>query len=246
MTKDSQLKIGIVIPTYNESANIESLLNKIIIVKEKNDYNLTVLIVDDNSPDKTGDIVEAFAAKNKGKINLKLMRRSGKLGLASAYKQGFTSLIEECDCLMSMDADLSHDPEHLPAFVNSFKSGNNLVIGSRYINGGGVKGWGVYRLFISRVTSIACNILLRVLVKDFTGGFNLYSSNALKELNLESIKAEGYLFQIEMKYSLIKKGLKYAETPIVFNDRQAGKSKFSRKIMIEAFFGVLKLAFNIK
>lgn len=243
MTPVNNLRIGIVVPTYNESANIVNLLTQILVVKEKNNYDLKVLVVDDNSPDKTGDIAENFAIQNADKIKIKLLRRSGKLGLSSAYKQGFATLVGNCDCLVSMDADLSHNPIYLENFVENFEKGYELVIGSRYVDGGGVKGWGAVRAFISRFGSIYCNILLGIMIKDFTGGYNMYSTKMLINLDYNKINAEGYLFQIQMKYNLIKKfNVKYIETPIIFNDREAGKSKFSKKIVIEAFTGVLKLA----
>lgn len=237
--------LGLVVPTYNEKDNITVLLDALDMQIQKAGVNITLLIVDDGSPDGTGDIVQEYIDANKyPSLNLQLKRREGKQGLASAYIQGFQDIMEDCEYVQSMDADLSHDPKYISPMLEKAQSGYDCVIGSRYVKDGGVKGWGPSRMFISRMGSLYAQMILMTSVRDQTGGFNLYRVDALNVVDLNTIKAEGYLFQIEMKFNFSKNKLRIAEYPIVFVDRVRGASKISKKIIIEAFLKVPFLRFS--
>jgi len=232
-------ELGIVIPTYNEMNNLKDLFEQIHQVVVQHTLNVTVLIVDDGSPDGTGDKVEEYISANIfPHLNLQLMRRAGKQGLASAYIQGFSAIMDQCEYVQSMDADLSHSPKYLPSLLAAARQGAHCVIGSRYTKGGGVDGWDPVRLAISRFASIGSQIILFSPIKDQTGGFNLYQVGALKQINLNQIKSQGYAFQVEMKYSFTKKKLKVVEVPIIFVDRVEGVSKFNKKIILEAMIRI--------
>ena len=238
-------KLGIVVPTYNEKDNISDLLNLIKENVAKLDAKTTVLVMDDSSPDGTADIVGQLQTKLNGKnFEIKLKVREGKQGLATAYTQGFAIIQPDVDYLMSMDADLSHQSKYIKNFLAKAKEGFDLIIGSRYIQGGGVIDWGVVRKLISKMGSLYSKTILGVKINDFTGGYNMYKSELLNKKFLDGVKARGYLFQIEMKYRLAKQGVKFAENPIIFPDRTKGQSKISKKIIIEAFLGVWKLKFG--
>ncbi len=239
------IKLGIVVPTYNEKDNISDLLNLIKENIAKLDVKTTVLVMDDSSPDGTADIVGQLQTELNGKnFEIKLKVREGKQGLATAYTQGFAIIQPDVDYLMSMDADLSHQPKYIKNFLAKAKEGFDLIIGSRYIQGGGVVDWGVVRKLISKMGSLYSKTILGVKINDFTGGYNMYKSELLNKKFLDGVKARGYLFQIEMKYRLAKQGVKFAENPIIFPDRTKGQSKISKKIIIEAFLGVWKLKFG--
>jgi dolichol-phosphate mannosyltransferase len=238
-------ELGIVIPTYNEKDNIIDLLGQIQQEVETNRIRTLVLVMDDSSPDQTGLAVEAFSKElNSEYLTVELKTRPQKSGLASAYKEGFKLLRDRVDYLMSMDADLSHKPEYLKNFIQEAQNGYDLVIGSRYIQGGGVRNWNLTRKFISKFGSFYARTILGVNIHDFTGGYNLYRSEIFRYVPLESIKADGFLFQIEMKYRLAKKTYKFIEIPIIFPDRTKGKSKMSKKIALEALLGVWRLKFS--
>jgi len=235
----ARFELGIVIPTYNEKENIHTLLGSIEQALAAESFATMVLIVDDGSPDGTGDIVQKYIDDNTfGNLNLKLMRREGKQGLASAYIQGFSLIKDDCIFVMSMDADMSHNPGYVPQMFSKAKSGYDCVVGSRYVNGGGIEGWGPQRLLISRLGSLYAQLLLFSPIKDQTGGFNLYRVSSLNNIDYKGIKVGGYMFQIEMKYLFRKNKMRIVEHPIVFVDRVLGKSKINRKIVIEAFFRV--------
>jgi dolichol-phosphate mannosyltransferase len=235
-----KFELGIVIPTYNEKDNIGELL---LSIKNTCDGITTVvLVVDDNSPDGTAKVVQTLIEHVcTERFEIRLLNRASKMGLGSAYKQGFTLLMPEVKNLVSMDADHSHQPTYLPEFISISNEGYDLVIGSRYVDGGGVKNWALYRQILSKGASVYSKSLLWMNVNDLTGGYNLYKSEVFEKINLNSIRAEGYLFQVEMKYKIIKSGFKFFETPIVFPDRKKGKSKISRKIILEALVGVVRL-----
>ncbi len=242
--------LGLVVPTYNESENIVNLLNLLVDNLNIKTIKTKVLIMDDSSPDGTSDIVRKYIDCNKFEnIDLELKIRNGKQGLASAYTQGFAYLIENYKptFVMSIDADLSHNPKYiLPMYEIINKTNSDLLVGSRYVEGGGVENWGVLRKFISRGGSLYSKIILNVNINDLTGGFNMYRSSIFEKLDLSKIDARGYLFQIEMKYRTYKLGFKVNEYPIIFSDRINGKSKMSKSIMAEALFGVFKLKNKIK
>ena len=226
----------IIIPTYNESENVEKLLDLI----SRTDPAAHVLIVDDNSPDRTYEIVERLM-QTSYPGRLFLLKRAGKLGLGTAYLAGFKwALARDYDYIFEMDADFSHDPKYLPDFLAAIQT-HDLVLGSRYVPGGGVKNWGLVRKFISRGGSLYARTILGLSLRDLTGGFKCFRREVLEAIDLDSIKSNGYSFQIEMTYRACCKGFRIFETPIVFEDRTAGKSKMSRKIFLEAVLMVWKL-----
>ena len=226
----------IIIPTYNESDNVEKLLDLI----SRTDPAAHVLIVDDNSPDRTYEIVERLM-QTSYPGRLFLLKRAGKLGLGTAYIAGFKwALARDYDYIFEMDADFSHDPKYLPAFLAAIET-HDLVLGSRYVPGGGVKNWGLLRKFISRGGSLYARTILGLSLRDLTGGFKCFRRQVLESIDLDAVKSNGYSFQIEMTYRARCKGFRICETPIVFEDRTAGKSKMSRKIFLEAVLMVWKL-----
>ena len=226
----------IIIPTYNESDNIEKLLDLI----SRTDPAAHVLIVDDNSPDRTYEIVERLM-QTSYPGRLFLLKRAGKLGLGTAYIAGFKwALARDYDYIFEMDADFSHDPKYLPAFLTAIEK-HDLVLGSRYVPGGGVKNWGLLRKIISRGGSLYARTILGLSLRDLTGGFKCFRRQVLESIDLDAVKSNGYSFQIEMTYRARCKGFRICETPIVFEDRTAGKSKMSRKICLEAVLMVWKL-----
>ena len=226
----------IIIPTYNESDNIEKLLDLI----SRTDPAAHVLIVDDNSPDRTYEIVERLM-QTSYPGRLFLLKRAGKMGLGTAYIAGFKwALARDYDYIFEMDADFSHNPKYLPAFLAAIEK-HDLVLGSRYVPGGGVKNWGLLRKFISRGGSLYARTILGLSLRDLTGGFKCFRRQVLESIDLDAVKSNGYSFQIEMTYRARCKGFRICETPIVFEDRTAGKSKMSRKIFLEAVLMVWKL-----
>ncbi len=226
----------IIIPTYNERENLEQLLERITLT----DPVAHILIVDDNSPDRTYEIVESLM-QTKYQGRLFLLKRAGKLGLGTAYIAGFKwALARDYEYIFEMDADFSHDPKYLPDFLAAVQT-NDLVLGSRYVPGGGVKNWGFLRKLISRGGSLYARTILGLQLRDLTGGFKCFRREVLAAINLDEVKSNGYSFQIEMTYRAFRKGFRIAETPIVFEDRTAGKSKMSRKIFLEAVLMVWRL-----
>ena len=232
-------KALVVIPTYNEAENIVRLINEILSLKVR-DVDFDVLVIDDNSADGTANLVNGLRNKND---NVFIIERPGKMGLGTAYIEGFKFAIKNnYDYVFEMDADFSHDPMAIPDFIT--KMGEyDLVIGSRYVNGIAVVNWPLSRLIISIGASIYTRMITRLPVKDVTAGFMCYKVISLKQINFEKIKSNGYSFQIEMKYRMWKKGFKLLEIPILFVDRRAGVSKMSRKIVYEASWMVWKLKF---
>ena len=225
----------IVTPTYNEKDNLPRFVDAVRSAFPE----AHLMIVDDNSPDGTGDIADALAAKDD---HIKVMHRAGKLGLGTAYIQAFQrGLGEGYDRFFEMDADLSHDVRHLPSFVRALDDGADVVIGSRNIPGGGVEGWGLSRHVISKGGSLYSRTILGLEVKDLTSGYKAFTRRALEAIDIDTIHSNGYSFQIEMTYRAIRKGMRVREVPIVFVDRTAGASKMSRKIFLEAIGVVWKL-----
>ena len=225
----------IVIPTYNERENIAALIADIQRVAPTTD----LLIIDDHSPDGTGRLVDALCAADP---RLHALHREGKLGLGTAYVAGFRYAIARgYDLVFEMDADFSHDPKYLPDFFRAIEQdgGADLVIGSRYVAGGGTPNWSALRKFISGGGNRFARFMLRIPVKDCTGGYRCYRTASLRTVDLGLIRAQGYAFQVEMAYVFWKRGYRIRETPIVFLDRRVGKSKMSRTIFVEAFRWVL-------
>lgn len=224
----------VIIPTYNEIENVKKIIP---VVLEQNE-NIDVLIVDDNSPDKTGDYVESLSKDNN---RIKLIRREKKLGLGTAYIAGFKyAVTHKYDYVFEMDADFSHDPNEINNFLEAIKDAD-VVLGSRYINGVRVLNWPMHRLLLSYFASVYTRIITGLPVKDATGGFKCFRIEVLKAIDLDRIKSNGYSFQIEMTFKAYKKGFRIKEIPIVFLDRVKGKSKMSKKIVLEAIFMVWKL-----
>lgn len=228
------MKTLIAIPTYNEIENLEKLVTQIFSVVDERTH---VLILDDNSPDGTGELADLLAQKNR---RVTVIHRPRKMGLGSAYVRAFGYALENgFDAVCEMDSDFSHDPKYLPVFMKEMEAGADVVIGSRYVIGGGVVNWGPGRKFISRGGSLYARTILGLRVRDLTGGFNMWRRTVIEAIGLESIKSEGYSFQIELKYKASRLGFKIKEVPIIFEDRYAGKSKMSKKIFIEAMYRVL-------
>lgn len=231
------MKTIVVIPTYNESENIRSIIEKILSVK--NDIN--ILIVDDNSPDGTSQIVQSMKEHDP---RIHLMTRAGKMGLGTAYCEGFQYALDNgFDYIMEMDADFSHNPEEIPNFMREIQD-HDLVIGSRYISGVNVVNWPLRRLILSYGASIYSRFITGMPIRDTTGGFKCFRAEALKLVDLKNIKTNGYGFQIEMNYRLWKLGAKIKEISIIFIDRRSGVSKMNKKIIWEAIFLVWKMRFN--
>ncbi|GAC1459057.1 MAG: polyprenol monophosphomannose synthase [Ktedonobacterales bacterium] len=229
------MKTLIVIPTYNERGNIERLVDDIL----RTVPSVDVLIIDDNSPDGTGQIADALHARLP---QISVLHRQGKLGLGTAYIRGFQYAMEQgYDLVFEMDADFSHDPRYLPAFLRAAQEPEaaDLVIGSRYIPGGDTPNWSALRKFISGGGNIFARAVLRIPIHDCTSGFRCYRTAALSLLNLGQVHSQGYAFQVEMAYAMWKSGYRLREVPIVFEDRRVGQSKMSRRIFIEAFTWVL-------
>ena len=230
------MKALVIIPTYNERDNIETIITEVL----KQDPHLHVLIVDDNSPDGTGQIAARLAQSN-GKVFA--LHREKKSGLGQAYLAGFKyALQKDFDNIFEMDADFSHDPKYLPDFLTAIQKAD-LVLGSRYIRGVNVVNWPMTRLLLSYCANIYARWVTGLPVKDSTGGFKCYRRIVLEKIKLDEIKSEGYSFQIETSYRAWKKGFKIVEIPIVFVDRQQGESKMSKKIVREAMWMVWKLRF---
>ncbi len=230
------MKTLIIIPTYNEINNI----NRIIKTVLSQDLSLEILIVDDNSPDGTGEAVKKLQDEDS---RIHLLEREGKMGLGTAYICGFKYAIENSfDLIFEMDADFSHNPTEIPNFLESIKE-NDLVLGSRYIQGVNVVNWPLRRLILSYGANVYTRIITGMTVKDATGGFKCFRREVLEAIDLDKIHSNGYTFQIEMTYKAWKKGFRIKEIPIVFIDRVQGQSKMSRKIIFEAIFMVWKLRF---
>jgi len=224
----------IVIPTYNEVENISKLIDTIFNIKS----DIDILIVDDNSPDGTAEIVSGMMNKDS---RIHLIKRPEKMGLGTAYCDGFKYALERgFDYIFEMDADFSHNPEDIPRFLEEIHN-YDLVIGSRYVSGVNVVNWPLKRLILSYGANLYTRIITGMPVHDATGGFKCFRAEALKRIDLNKIKSNGYGFQIEMNFRLWKSGARLKEIPIIFIDRRSGVSKMNKKIIYEAIFLVWKL-----
>jgi len=225
----------IVVPTYNERDNVAEVVERFLAAAP----DAALLFVDDNSPDGTGDVLDVLAAAEP---RVDVLHRAGKLGLGTAYLDGFHWGLERgFGYFVEMDADFSHDPKYLPEMFRLAREGADVVIGSRYVEGGGTENWGIGRKFISRGGGLYARTILGVKIRDLTAGFVCWRRRALEALDLGAIHSNGYSFQIEMKYRAVQAGLHIVEFPIVFADRRVGTSKMSRKIFLEALGVVWKL-----
>jgi dolichol-phosphate mannosyltransferase len=225
----------VIIPTYNEIENIHSVIRAVL----NQGPEFSVLIVDDNSPDGTGDVVEILHEKEH---RIHLLKRAEKAGLGTAYIAGFRyAIAHDFDYIFEMDADFSHNPDDLPRLLGKCKEGADVVVGSRYVKGGNIKNWSKDRLILSFGASLYVKMITWLPVNDPTAGFMCYKRKVLESLDLTKIKFIGYTFQIEMKYYAWSKGFKLTEVPITFVDREKGNSKMHANIVSEAIMGVLQM-----
>lgn len=230
------MKTLVIIPTYNECDNIERLVRRLLRLREEID----VLIVDDHSPDGTGELADALAGAD---ARVKVLHRPEKQGIGPAYVAGFKfGLAAGYELLFEMDADMSHRPKYLLTMLKRLAD-CDVVCGSRWVKGGRTLNWPLARLLLSRLASLYARVVLGVAVRDLTGGFNGYRRRVLESLELDQIRSDGYAFQIEMKYRALRRGFRLVEVPIVFTDRTRGGSKISKRIIWEALGIVWTLRF---
>lgn len=226
----------VIIPTYNEIENIEKMVLSVMELE----HDFDVLFIDDNSPDGTANRIEQQIEKYKGRIFLE--KRTGKLGLGTAYIHGFKwAISKNYDYVFEMDCDFSHNPKDLIKLYQACKNGADVSIGSRYVSGGKVKNWPIGRILMSYFASVYVRLVLFINIKDTTAGFKCYRRNVLESIDFDKIIFKGYAFQICMKYAAVQMGFKIKEVPITFIDRIYGESKMSSGIFKEAFFGVWKM-----
>ena len=239
------MKISIIIPTYNEAKNIEELIKDLLIVSNNYKIKTNIIVVDDNSPDGTSEVVKKVKEYNHSVI---LIQRKGKLGLGTAYIKGIKYVLENLDSeiIMTMDADFSHNPKYIPDFVKKIKEGNDIVLGSRYIPGGGIGNWGVHRTIISKGANYLAKFVLKLNTKDNTTGYRAYKREVLERIDLDSVKSNGYSFLMEMIFWCQYHQFKIAETPIFFDIRRHGASKISKKEIFRALKTLFTLKFRIK
>ena len=230
-------KALVIVPTYNEKENVRNIISAVLGCESRAD----VLIVDDNSPDGTGDIVAALAAEDP---RVHLMRRPGKMGLGTAYRDGFRwALARDYEYILEMDADFSHDPAHIPKFIAAAQDAD-FVLGSRYLDGNvTVMNWPMSRLMLSYFANVYARIVTGLTLWDATGGFKCFHRRVLEAIDLNDVRSNGYAFQIEMSFRAFRKGFKGKEIPIVFSDRAHGTSKMNRGIVREAIWMVWRLRF---
>ncbi len=227
------------IPTYNERENLKAITEAVLA----SDPRLEVLIVDDSSPDGTGDLADRLAVVDK---RVHVLHRPQKQGLGRAYLDAFRwALSRQYQYVLEMDADFSHHPKYLPQLLNEAERGTDLVLGSRYVPGGGTLNWGRIRRMISRGGSLYARIALGIPIRDLTGGFKCFRRGVLESVDLDAVRSNGYAFQIELTYRALQKGFRVKEVPIVFEDRRVGQSKMSRTIFFEALMMVWKLRFTV-
>jgi dolichol-phosphate mannosyltransferase len=229
----------VIIPTYNERDNLTPITQAVLAAEPRVD----IVVVDDNSPDGTGQLADELAAREP---RIRVIHREKKEGLGRAYLHAFRwALAEGYQFIIEMDADFSHDPRYLPRLIDEAMGGADLVLGSRYVDGGGTVNWGPGRKLISRGGSLYARSILGVKVRDLTGGFKCFNRRVLEGIDLNEVVSSGYGFQIELTYRALRKGYVVKEVPIIFEDRRVGQSKMSRKIFLEAFTMVWKLRFLV-
>lgn len=234
-------KVCIISPTYNERVNVEELIKRTLkVFKNQKKYKVSLLIVDDNSPDRTWEFVQNFRKKHP---NVFLIKKNKKEGIGAAYITGFKYCFKNIpsDIIFQMDADLSHPPEKVPLFLKELEKGYDVVIGSRYIKGGGCDKWTPYRKIVSRGANKFGKIVLNLKINDISSGFRCYRTNFLKSLDIDKIHAKGYSFLEELLFMCAKKNAKIKEIPFQFIDRIKGKTKLTKKEMAKFFINILKL-----
>jgi len=223
-------KAVVCLPTYNERENLERMLRALA------DKSVRVLVIDDNSPDGTGEIADRLAEELD---YVDVLHRKSKEGLGPAYLAGFRhALATDAELVLEMDCDFSHDPNYVPQLIGAVEGGADLALGSRYVPGGGVRNWGLLRRLISAGGSSYARIILGVKIRDLTGGFKCYRRAVLEAIDLDAIESKGYAFQIETTYRALRAGFKVVEVPITFADREVGGSKMSKAIVAEAIWKV--------
>jgi dolichol-phosphate mannosyltransferase len=232
------VRVVVCLPTYNERENLEPMVRALDEVFRRHDLDARVLVIDDSSPDGTGELADQLAG---GFPFLSVLHRPKKEGLGPAYLAGFVwALATDADRIVEMDCDFSHDPEDLPRLVGATADAD-LALGSRYVEGGGTRNWGLGRRLVSRFGSLYARVILGVEIHDLTGGFKCFRRTVLEEIGLEQIKTKGYAFQIETTYRATKAGCRIVEVPITFAEREAGRSKMTRGIVLEAMTKVPEL-----
>jgi dolichol-phosphate mannosyltransferase len=225
----------LILPTYNEAANLEPLVRAVLPPLASGADEHRILVVDDSSPDGTGRIADRLAGELD---SVEVLHRPVKEGLGRAYLAGFERALQGgAGLVMEMDADFSHDPVDIPRLIAAAADAD-LVLGSRYVPGGGIENWGLARRLLSRAGTLYARAILGVPVRDLTGGFKCFRAEALRSLELSGIRAGGYAFQIELTYRVLRAGYRVREVPIVFRERRAGASKMDLSIALEAVFGV--------
>ena len=237
-TTDTYKKTAIIIPTYNEKENIRKLIQTIFGISKE----ITIIVVDDNSPDKTGEIVDALKRKYE---NLQIIHRTSKNGRGGACVAGFKSALEQdFDYIFEMDADFSHDPKDIPKMLDKCRDGYGLVIGSRYQKKSKIVNWGFKRTVFSKFANIYARVILGIPISDYTNGYRVYTRKALEAINYDRIEAVGYIVLSEMAYQLHRQGFKIGEIPIIFVNRERGISNLSLKEITSAFTTVLRIKWD--
>jgi dolichol-phosphate mannosyltransferase len=232
------VKATVCLPTYNEAENLENLVRALA------PHDVDVLVIDDGSPDGTGEIADRLAAELD---YVSVLHRTHKEGIGRAYIAGFEQLLAgDSELILEMDCDFSHDPADVPRLIAACAAGADLALGSRYVSGGGTRNWGLVRRIISWGGSFYARMLLGVQIRDLTGGFKCFRRHVLETLDLGAIESKGYAFQIETTYRVLRRGFKVVEVPIVFADRTEGTSKMSRSIVVEAMLKVPLLRFTAR
>lgn len=236
--------VWLILPTYNEAENIERIVAAALPQLAATGMEHRILIVDDGSPDGTGEIADRLAAERS---EVEVLHRTSKDGIGPAYLAGFErALAGRAELVMEMDSDFSHDPADIPRLVEAATDGADLAIGSRYVDGGGVTDWGRGRELISRAGSWYGRLLLGVSVRDLTAGFKCFRRTTLERIDVDDVGTDGYGFQVEMTYRVLKAGLTVREVPILFRDRRVGASKMSARIVLEAFLKIPLLRFRVR
>ena len=237
-------RVCVTIPTYNERKSISKLIPAVLRIFHDNGIDGWMLVVDDSSPDGTGDVVDALSQEH---ANVRVIHRKGKLGIGSAYKDAFRQALtdRDTDLIVEMDADLSHDPTYLPAILQAARRSGGVGLGSRYVEGGGIVGWSPKRKLVSWGANFLTRVILRLPVKDATSGYRAYTRDALTKIGYADAGTKAYAFQEEMLYRCRQRGVAIEEVPITFYERQLGKSKLSGADMFDFLKTVLRLRFGI-